>query len=98
MAFANSAHTSTVVSNNHTGTNPLAGTRRTYMCERLQEKVLAKSPKHIKSRTSSLARSYKMGNEGHLALIKGIKLMSKAPETTFPSHLHLKRKKALLSK
>lgn len=93
LAFASGAHTSTAVNNSHASVNPLAGIRRTHACERLPEKA-----KSVQRRTACLARSYKTGNKGHLALIRGIKLMSKAPETTFPSHLHWKRKRALLSK
>lgn len=50
-------------------------------------------------RTPRPAGSYMTRNKGHLALSRGIKLMSKAPETTLPSHRQpWQRKKALTSK
>lgn len=50
-------------------------------------------------RTPCPAGSYMTRNKGHLALSRGIKLMSKAPETTLPSHRQSwQRKKALTSK
>lgn len=47
-AFASGARTSMVVNNSHASTNPLAGIRRTHVCERLLEEALEESPNQLR--------------------------------------------------
>lgn len=44
MAFASGAHTYMVVNNSQTSANSLVGTRRTHMCETLQDRTMEENP------------------------------------------------------
>lgn len=88
--FTSSAHTSTVVDDDGAD-----GVRKPAHMHTIPESKASS----VQRETPYPTGSYVSSNKGHLALIKGITLMSTAPETTLPPHLQpWQRKRALTSK
>lgn len=86
MAFASGAHSSTMINNSQAApTFWLASAAP--MGVKYSRRKLWKSPDQFREEQPPLLKVTTLRNKGHLALIRQIRLMSKAPETTFPPHL-----------